>query len=242
MNRTQRPFAVFDIDGTLIRWQLYHAIVETVAKSSPKTRETIKQLRKPWKNRSSQDAFKVYEQELIKIFWSLTKELSSDEFARAVDKVFDEYKDQVYTYTRDLIKELKRKDYLLFAISGSHTEIVERVAEYYGFDDFIGTAFEQKEGRFTGKLRPGAHNKHLSLKKLMERHTAGFKDSLGVGDSKNDAAFLEMVEQPIAFNPDRELFDIARKKSWKIVIERKNVVFELESKHGEYILAETETG
>ena len=27
-----RPFAVFDIDGTLIRWQLYHSIADTLAR------------------------------------------------------------------------------------------------------------------------------------------------------------------------------------------------------------------
>src|SRR3546814_11785501 len=33
-----KKFAVFDIDGTLIRWQLYHAVVETVAKDRKSTR------------------------------------------------------------------------------------------------------------------------------------------------------------------------------------------------------------
>ena len=26
-----RPFAVFDIDGTIIRWQLYHALADELA-------------------------------------------------------------------------------------------------------------------------------------------------------------------------------------------------------------------
>ena len=29
-----RPFAVFDIDGTLIRWQLYHAVADDMAKQN----------------------------------------------------------------------------------------------------------------------------------------------------------------------------------------------------------------
>ena len=41
------------------------------------------------------------------------------DFDEIVERVFEKYKDQVYRYTRDLIRELKSQDYLLFAISGS---------------------------------------------------------------------------------------------------------------------------
>lgn len=235
-----KKFAVFDIDGTLIRWQLYHAMTEALAKGSPETRERIKSLRKPWKDRADGYSFKAYEKGLIKIFHELLVGLPAYDFTRAADKVFDEYKDQVYTYTRDLIRELKDDGYLLLAISGSQTEIVERVADYYGFDDFSGAQLEVKDGHFTGNTVSGARNKHTALQKLAEKHDADFKDSLGIGDSKNDAAFLELVEKPIAFNPDRELFFVARENGWKIVVERKNVVYELESKHDEYALAETD--
>ncbi len=29
-----QPFAVFDIDGTIIRWQLYHALADELAKEN----------------------------------------------------------------------------------------------------------------------------------------------------------------------------------------------------------------
>jgi phosphoserine phosphatase len=48
---------------------------------------------------------------------------------------------------------------------------------------------------------------------------------------------LEYVEHPIAFNPEIRLFNEARNKGWKIVVERKNVVYELEANHGSYVLA-----
>jgi HAD superfamily hydrolase (TIGR01490 family) len=234
-----RPFAVFDIDGTLIRWQLYHAVVEAIAKPSPHTLSTIKEVRKQWKTRTDKDSFKKYEAELVRIFESLLAELSPEDFAKAIGSTFEEYKDQVYTYTRDLIKDLKQKNYLLFAISGSHAEIVEQLAKYYGFDDFVGTRYEQKSGHFTGKVKVGKYDKHLALQNLVEKHSATFVGSMGVGDSKSDAAFLEIVEQPIAFNPDHELFKIAQEKKWKIVVERKNIIYQLEPRDGTYVLAET---
>ena len=49
-----RSFAVFDIDGTLIRWQLYHAVADALVKLGhvePGAYEEIKVARMNWKTR-----------------------------------------------------------------------------------------------------------------------------------------------------------------------------------------------
>jgi phosphoserine phosphatase len=137
-----RKFAAFDIDGTLIRWQLYHALVDRLVKegySNPEAWWRVHQSRMSWKTRSHAEAFKAYEHELINVYDNILTSLKVSQFNAVVDAVFDEYKDQVYVYTRDLINELKAKNYLLFAISGSQKEIVSKIASYYGFDDFSGS-------------------------------------------------------------------------------------------------------
>ncbi len=63
-----RPFAVFDIDGTIIRWQLYHAIADALAKTGhidAKLFEQARQARMQWKKRVGDDAFKDYELILV---------------------------------------------------------------------------------------------------------------------------------------------------------------------------------
>jgi hypothetical protein len=59
--------------------------------------------------------------------------------------------------------------------------------------------------------------------------------------AKGDIELLEMVQNPIAFNPNTDLFEYAKSKNWKIVIERKNVIFELEKQDGKYILTDTKS-
>src|SRR5688500_7222628 len=76
----------------------------------------------------------------------------SGRFALIVQEVFDEYKDQTYTYTRDLIKDLKAKGYFLLAISGSHQEIIQKLAQHHGFDGAVGATFEQIDGKFSGAI------------------------------------------------------------------------------------------
>lgn len=234
-----RPFAVFDIDGTIIRWQLYHAVSDQLAKDGLISAEAFARVRRSrmnWKRRTGQDSFLAYESELIKAVDEALAGLSVTDFDKAVDKVFEEYKDQVYTYTRDLIHALQKRSYLLFAISGSPGPIVKKLADYYGFDDFAATKFLAEKGHFTGGKDLSVGKKPQLLTELIARHKADLKDSVAVGDSEGDITMLAMVERPIAFNPTKRLFEHAREQGWEIIVERKNVVYELNSERGGYRL------
>jgi HAD superfamily hydrolase (TIGR01490 family) len=239
-NGSQKPFAVFDVDGTLIRWQLYHAIADALAKRGYvdlEVYQAVRDARMLWKRRADSEAFKTYEQHLVGFYNQLLENLSVSNFTEAAEAVFNEYKDQVYVYTRELIKELKNKGYLLLALSGSQSEIVKMIAEYYGFDDYIGTTYERSGKYFTGTRIAHLGKKDEVLKKLVNRHKVSQKGSVGVGDTASDITMLELVGIPIAFNPERKLFEQAQKQGWKIVVERKNMIYELEKQSGKYVLA-----
>lgn len=229
---SQRPFAVFDIDGTLIRWQLYHAVVHKLGKAgqlSPGDFEAINAARMEWKNRRTNEGFHAYEEELVSRFKAALPHIDTAVYDTIAQEVFDEFKDQTFTYTRDLVQELKGKGYLLFAISGSPQEAIEKLALHHGFDDTIAATFTRENGHFTGEYTTPIFDKKAALNALVERHNATFKGSYAVGDSASDVAMLEMVEHPIAFSPDQKLYDIAQEKHWPIIVERKNVVYTLSS-------------
>ena len=237
-----RPFAVFDIDGTLIRWQLYHAVADALIKLGyvrASAYGDIKTARMGWKTRQPGKSFRTYELELIKVYESVLANLTTDQLDQAVQAVFDEYKDQVYTYTRQLIEQLKSRNYCLLAISGSQAEIVRLIAKYYGFEDYTATVYERTGGRFSGNKSVPSLDKAKALGQLLQKHELIIAGSLAIGDSRSDAAMLEMVERPVAFNPDKELYELAAQKGWKIVLERKNMIYELEKTDGRYQLAKT---
>ncbi len=233
-------FAVFDIDGTLIRWQLYHVMADKLAKNGllgPSAKDQLKTARMKWKRREHSKAFHDYEAKLIEIYEAAVPTIETADFDNLINDIIEEYKDQTYTYTKELAKTLKDKGYVLLAISGSHHELVSKIAEYYGFDDAVGTKYERLGEAFTGNKFVGSHDKKSTLQKLVAKHKLTWKDSYAVGDSLSDASMLELAENPIAFNPNQELYEIATKNNWKIVIERKNVIYELENDHGKYLLA-----
>jgi HAD superfamily phosphoserine phosphatase-like hydrolase len=190
-----------------------------------------------WKERASDNSFHEYELFMIASYDQALANISPEDFMAAVERVFTEYKQQTYTYTRNLIKSLKQDGYLLFAISASQIEIVEMLAKYYGFDDWGGSTYEIANGKFTGKKYVlKSEQKPLHLQKLIKEHGATTDGSIGVGDSEGDIAMLETVENPIAFNPSAALFEHAKAKGWKVVVERKNMVYELEPTDGLYVL------
>lgn len=235
-------FAVFDIDGTLIRWQLYHVIVNKLAKAGVLGKDAypiLRQAMMAWKRREKDDAYKAYERELVEIYEKALPNITTDVFDALVKEITEEYVEQTYIYTRRLIKKLKTDGYKLFIISGSHIELIGPLARFYGFDDWMGIQYERSGNTFTGKVQISTLNKEKSLKILLERNNVTLKDSVGVGDTAGDIPMLEAVENAIVFNPDKKLLAAAKQNRWKIVIERKSIIYELEPMDGTYVLAET---
>jgi HAD superfamily hydrolase (TIGR01490 family) len=236
---SSKPFAVFDIDGTLIRWQLYHAIVNELAQGGHLAKDAYNKIhtsRMVWKSRSHSASFNEYSTAIVQAYHEALTQLDVNLYLAAIDKVFEEYKDQVYTYTRDLLKSLKKQGYQLFAISGSQQEIIEKLADYYGFDAAIGNTYERKNGKFTGNHEHIVENKAKLLDELVNKLGVDYSGSIGIGDSEGDIELLSKVEDPIAFNPTHELFEHAKKAGWSIIVERKNVIYKIENKDGKYIL------
>ena len=236
---SMEKFAAFDIDGTLIRWQLYHTVVDRLAKAGhlgENAQDQLHEARMRWKRRESDDSFRDYEVALINVYENAVTTLDPAVFDSMLDDVLKEYQDQAYTYTRGLITKLKAEDYKLFAISGSHEELVAGIGRHYGFDDWVGTQYERVNGTYTGEKVVGSHDKRAALERLIGKHGLTLEGSYAIGDSRSDAPMLEMVENPIAFNPDQELLDIATAHRWPLVIERKNVVYELRDTGNGYML------
>jgi HAD superfamily hydrolase (TIGR01490 family) len=239
-----KRFAVFDIDGTLFRWQLFHELVSELIASGHLPAEAKKDIDKKiadWRARSHTHAFTEYEHAVVNAFRPHIAGVKVEDIESAADKILSRSGKNVYVYTRSLIEELRKKGYMLIAISGSQHEIVSRFAALWQFDIALGQVNDSVDGTYTGTIPDGklvVMRKGELLQKIVDEHGLSWKDSVGVGDSLSDAGMLERVERPIAFNPNDSLFAAAKQHSWKVVIERKNMIYELEQKNGTYVLVE----
>jgi HAD superfamily hydrolase (TIGR01490 family) len=237
---TKRKFAAFDIDGTLGRSSLFLDVVDELL-SKNHISDTLKdefiRKKKQYRERAHSQAYKEYSALSVEILLGNMTKLKVEDFKSAVDAVISRNKSEVYVYTRDLVKKLKNEGYFLIALSGSEMYTVQEYTKQFGFDIAVGEYYHQKNGLFTGEIDEVFHKKDIFIKKIVADNNLTFKGSYAVGDSMGDYSMLEIADNPIVFNPEDTLFAKAKENGWKIVLERKNVVYELEERDGHFILA-----
>lgn len=232
MKKEKRKLAIFDIDGTLFRSSLLVELVKSLVENNifPETaKETMDKYYFAWINREG--SYEKYIGQVVNIYQRYIGGWDREKIDKIAQKVVDFHKKRVYCFTRDLIRELKDKNYFLLAISGSPEDIVNKFANYFGFDRAFGSIFEVREGGFIGKvLYDAAKNKKQILKKFFEDNAGNidFRKSFAVGDTQSDIPIFEAVDHPIVFNPNLNLACYAIKKGWRVVVERKNVIYQLD--------------
>lgn len=236
-----KRFAVFDIDGTLYRWQLFHELVQELTFADVFPSNVFHEVNDRWnKWRGGTMSFVDYEAYVVQTLVKYLPVIPVKTFLAACDKVVEQSQHKTHHYPKNLLTELKRQDYTIIAISGSQQELLDRFGAYYEFDIVVGAQYEHDGKHFSGVIsRPTIGRKKIILKDLIKTYGLSQKESVAIGDSESDIPILEMVERPIAFNPSPELLERANTQHWPIVIERKNIAYRLETHADELVLAET---
>lgn len=224
-NSNPKPLAVFDIDGTIFRSSLLIEVTEALIKTGvfPGTIQAeYDREYADWLNRKG--SYELYLQKLVDAFNAKLTGVMCHRLEAAADMVISTHARRTYRYTRDLIRELK-KTHFLVAISGSPEELVSRFAKVYGFDTYRAAVYNRHNGRFDGNCIRGDLGKGERVMELVKDRGLSLEGSVGVGDTESDAAFLGLVERPIAFNPNSTLFEMAMGRGWQVVVERKDVIY-----------------
>lgn len=226
-----RKVAIFDIDGTIFRSSLLIELVEVLIEEGAfpvSVRADYEREKLHWLNRKGD--YEAYIMAVVGVFIKHIKGVHYDDFLCATKIVVERYRHRTYLFTEELIRTLKDEHYYLLAISHSPKIILDLFCKELGFDKVYGKLYElDREGRFTGDISDDEviTNKAAMLRHAVEKENLTLEDSVGVGDTESDISFLEMVKRPICFNPNMKLYKYAQEKGWEIIVERKDVVYEL---------------
>jgi HAD superfamily hydrolase (TIGR01490 family) len=126
----------------------------------------------------------------------------------------------IYAEALELIEEHKRAGRKTVIISSSPIETVEAIGEHLGVDDVIASrARIGADGRYTGELEFYAYGPHKAeaIREMAVREGIDLARSYGYSDSITDLPMLELVGNPVAVNPDKELARVARDREWETV-------------------------
>lgn len=227
-----RKVAIFDIDGTIFRGSLFIELVETLIERGifkEDSRKIYQAEKARWLDRKGD--YESYVNAVVAAFIKNLKGVFYGDFKDAADTVVARYQDRTYQYTRDLLRELKSKGYYLLAISHSPKSIVDIFCRRLGFNKMYGIIYDLgPNDRFTGTVTDPhlIHNKGNILRRAISKEGLTLKNSIGVGDTESDISFLELVDRPICFNPNEKLYRHAKRNKWKVVVERKNVIYTIQ--------------
>lgn len=230
MSENQK-IAIFDIDGTIFRKNLQFELINELSWMNifpRKVRDQIVALYTSWLEHEG--TYEQYREGLVQLYEENICGCTLKEVERASELVVSFHQNRTYIFAEQLIAKLRSDGYHLIAISGSPIEIVREFNKsHLQFDAVFGSIYEyDKKEIYTGKsLYEPVKNKGMLLKQYVFEHKLTLKDSYGMGDTESDASFLGLVENPIAFNPNDNLKQIAQEKGWKIVVEKKDVVYDM---------------
>jgi len=231
MGDEKKKVAVFDIDGTIFRSSLLIEVTDALIDSGvfpQNAKEIYVDAHKRWLERKGE--YEHYIMAVVEAFLTHLQGVAYADFMEVAERTVERQKNHTYRYTRDLARDLKRRGYFLLAISHSPKAILEKFCAELGFDKVYGKLYETGEtGRFTGRILDEhlIANKANILRRAVEKENLTLKKSVGVGDTESDIPFLEMVDDPVCFNPNSTLYRHARINRWRIVVERKDVIYHL---------------
>ncbi len=226
-----KKIAIFDIDGTIFRKNLHFELINELAwlKIFPnEVRHRLTELYSSWIEHEG--TYEDYRRALVDLYALHIKGCHQEDVKKAAAMVIPFHAKRTYVFSEALIKKLREEGYHLLVISGSPLEIVEEYnKQYLQFDGVYGSVYETDEqGVYTGRaIFEPSRMKDKVVENYLSEHGLGLEGSYGIGDTESDGSFLRLVENPIAFNPNQNLKAMAEKEGWRIVVEKKDVIYEI---------------
>ena len=119
-----------------------------------------------------------------------------------------------------LLEAHRRRGDRLLVMTSTNRFIVEPIVRALGIHEFMATELEMRQGRYTGRIRGEPcfqAGKVKRLRKWLDRQQATMTGSCFYSDSINDLPLLELVEYPVAVDPDADLRETAEIRNWPVI-------------------------
>jgi HAD superfamily hydrolase (TIGR01490 family) len=121
-----------------------------------------------------------------------------------------------------LLQRHKNQGHIIILLSGSFSDFLETIKERLGADYIVGTKLEIINDRYSGRIvKPPCFGKNKARLLCEFISQAELNIDLGLSfayaDSMIDAPALEIVGNPVATYPERELLNLAKRRGWLVL-------------------------
>ncbi len=122
-----------------------------------------------------------------------------------------------------LVEKHRQNGDLLLIITATNSFVTGPIAKAFGIDNLIGTTPEEVNGEFTGKVVGTPSFQAGKITRLNEwlaargQSLSDFDTTWFYSDSHNDLPLMELVDKPVAVDPDATLKAHAEQAGWPII-------------------------
>lgn len=132
----------------------------------------------------------------------------------------DIIKPMIARHSKALIQKHKDKGDTLLVITATNSFVTRPIVAELGIDNILATEPLIINGRYTTKVEGTPcfqEGKITRLNQWLTINNETMKDSTFYSDSINDISLLEIVDNPIAVDPDEKLLETAKQRDWEII-------------------------
>ena len=156
---------------------------------------------------------------LVRAAARVAKGWRQDQVQAAGKRAVPELTELVAPFAPQHLAAFREAGHLLVLSTTTPVDMITPFAEAMGFDAVIATAYETKDGRYTGRLYEGfvwGTGKLKAVRAWAEGEGIDLDDCHACSDSVFDTPLLASVGSPHAVNPDPSLTVIATARRWPI--------------------------
>jgi HAD superfamily hydrolase (TIGR01490 family) len=211
--------AIFDLDNTLLRGDSDHAWGEFLVSKDAVDGETYRVANDRYYARYVAGTLDIYEF----LAFSLQPLARHDRATlEAWHREFMEarVRPMIAPAARALVEDHRARGHTLLIVTATNRFVTAPIAAEFGIPHLIATEPEEREGRYTGRVAgvPSYRDgKVTRIRSWLAANGETLTDSWFYSDSHNDLPLLDLVDHPVAVNPDAQLRAEAQRRGWRIL-------------------------
>lgn len=121
---------------------------------------------------------------------------------------------------KELVERHREAGDTLLIVTATNSFVTSPIAQLFGIDNLIATEPEFRDGVFTGRVAGTPsfrEGKVTRLREWLQGREHSLQGSSFYSDSHNDLPLLNLVDHPVAVDPDEALLAHARKTGWPVI-------------------------